>query len=259
MEVMDSAGGLMATAGACALFAQKWASWGLGGPGGARTGSLPGTSTTMVYPGVGSLSLAIQFNTRDALGTTTPLGTFWTDLGNLLKSFTWNTPQCQAQVGPLTSGSYASSTASGLDGNMQSVSTGGCGGIPASPEHVIIVDIGAAAAAAGGTVNFNTCLSTSWDTVLYVGSSSSSMCPARGAWLCSGMNDNACGSQSSVTVNVNARFYFVVVAGKTKDAFGSYLLRWSYTSPPTKTRTPTRSRSYTSSPSKTQTPSRTRT
>ena len=57
----------MATASALARFATVWASWGLGGPGGARTGGMSGTVSRIQYSG-GNVAFAFAFNTADSIG-----------------------------------------------------------------------------------------------------------------------------------------------------------------------------------------------
>lgn len=66
-ELMDSGGGLTSNAGALARFSQVHASWGTGAPGGARTGSLPGTESRMEYIGSNGASFAFVLNSRQGI------------------------------------------------------------------------------------------------------------------------------------------------------------------------------------------------
>ena len=93
-ETMDSGGGLMATASALARFATIWASWGLGGPGGARTGGMAGTASRIQYCG-GNVAFAFAFNTTDSIGakpagsTTAYIDQFGNDLGTTIAGMSW--------------------------------------------------------------------------------------------------------------------------------------------------------------------------
>lgn len=92
-ETMDSGGGLMATASALARFATVWASWGLGGPGGARTGGMAGTSSRIQYGG--NVAFAFAFNTSDSIGAKPAnaanafIDQFGNDLGNTIAGLSW--------------------------------------------------------------------------------------------------------------------------------------------------------------------------
>jgi hypothetical protein len=93
-ETMDSAGGLMATASALARFATVWASWGLGGPGGARTGGLSGTVSRIQYCGA-NVAFAFIYNTRDSIGAK-PAGSniaysdqFGSDMNTAIAGLSW--------------------------------------------------------------------------------------------------------------------------------------------------------------------------
>lgn len=93
-ETMDSGGGLMGTASAFARFATVWASWGLGGPGGARTGGMSGTTSRIQYCG-GNVAFAFAFNTADSIGAkpagsdTAFIDQFGNDLGNTIAGLSW--------------------------------------------------------------------------------------------------------------------------------------------------------------------------
>ena len=93
-ETMDSGGGLMATGSALARFATVWASWGLGGPGGARTGGMSGTVSRIQYSG-GNVAFSFAFNTSDSIGAK-PVGSdtsfidqFGGDLGTTIAGLAW--------------------------------------------------------------------------------------------------------------------------------------------------------------------------
>jgi CubicO group peptidase (beta-lactamase class C family) len=93
-ETMDSGGGLMATASALARFATVWASWGLGGPGGARTGGMSGTVSRIQYSGK-NVAFAFAFNTADSISAK-PVGSdtafidqFGNDLGTTIAGLSW--------------------------------------------------------------------------------------------------------------------------------------------------------------------------
>jgi hypothetical protein len=214
----------------------------------------------------------VQFNTRDVIGLTStdPLGVFWTSLETKLKSqISWNTPQCQASVGPQASGSYTSSTSLGLDGNLQRISSGSCGATPSTPGHIVVVDIGPVSAGPGGSVTFDTCTAAEdWDTVLYVGAASAAACPGFGAWSCVGSNDDACGPrgvQSQVTVPVTGKRYYPVFVTGLGGATGVYTLTWKYSPPSqsstataTRTKTAAKSRSSSATATRSKTATRTR-
>ncbi len=93
-ETMDTGGGLMATASALARFSGTWASWGLGGPGGARTGGMAGTATRMQFCGNG-VSFGFVFNTSDSFGakpaggTTDFIDLFGNQLGTTIAGLAW--------------------------------------------------------------------------------------------------------------------------------------------------------------------------
>lgn len=93
-ETMDSGGGLMATASALARFATIWACWGLGGPGGARTGGMSGTVSRIQYSG-GNAAFAFSFNTGDSIGgkpsgsDTSFIDQFGGDLGSTIAGLAW--------------------------------------------------------------------------------------------------------------------------------------------------------------------------
>jgi len=93
-ETMDSGGGLMATASALARFATVWASWGLGGPGGARTGGMSGTASRIQYCG-GNVAFAFAFNTADSIGAkpagsdTAYIDQFGNDLATTIAGLSW--------------------------------------------------------------------------------------------------------------------------------------------------------------------------
>ena len=93
-ETMDSGGGLMATASALARFATVWASWGLGGPGGARTGGMSGTASRIQYCGK-NVAFAFAFNTADSIGAkpagsdTAYIDQFGNDLGTTVSGLSW--------------------------------------------------------------------------------------------------------------------------------------------------------------------------
>jgi CubicO group peptidase (beta-lactamase class C family) len=93
-ETMDSGGGLMATGSALARFATVWASWGLGGPGGARTGGMAGTVSRIQYSG-GNVAFSFAFNTADSIGAkpagsdTSFIDQFGNDLGTTIAGLAW--------------------------------------------------------------------------------------------------------------------------------------------------------------------------
>ena len=93
-ETMDSGGGLMATGSALARFATVWASWGLGAPGGARTGGMSGTVSRIQYSG-GNVAFAFAFNTADSIGakpagsTTAFIDQFGNDLASTIAGLAW--------------------------------------------------------------------------------------------------------------------------------------------------------------------------
>jgi CubicO group peptidase (beta-lactamase class C family) len=93
-EAMDSGGGLMAAGSAMARFATVWASWGLGGPGGARTGGMSGTVSRIQYCG-GNVAFAFAFNTADSIGAkpagsdTAFIDQFGNDLNTTVAGLSW--------------------------------------------------------------------------------------------------------------------------------------------------------------------------
>ena len=94
-ETMDSGGGLMATASALARFATLSASWGVGGPGGARTGGMSGTASRMHYCG-NNVAFAFVFNTSDSIGAKPPgsdtayVDKFGNDLATQIAGLSWD-------------------------------------------------------------------------------------------------------------------------------------------------------------------------
>jgi Beta-lactamase len=93
-ETMDSGGGLMATASALARFATVWASWGIGGPGGARTGGMSGTVSRIQYCG-GNVAFAFIYNTADSIGAkpagsdTAYIDQFGNDMNTAIAGLSW--------------------------------------------------------------------------------------------------------------------------------------------------------------------------
>jgi CubicO group peptidase (beta-lactamase class C family) len=93
-ETMDSGGGLRATASALARFATVWASWGIGGPGGARTGGMSGTVSRIQYCG-GNVAFAFIYNTADSIGAkpagsdTAYIDQFGNDMNTAIAGLSW--------------------------------------------------------------------------------------------------------------------------------------------------------------------------
>jgi hypothetical protein len=97
-----------------------------------------------------------------------------------------------------------------------------CGFRNAGQVAVVRLDLGVDTPL-GGSLTVSTCGLSTADTMLYVGAG----CPGSDAsWGCLGVSDDACGSQSMLTIKASARVVFVVVGGYSGAAASG--VSWSY-------------------------------
>jgi len=181
-------------------------------------------------------------------------------------SLTWRYSLPSVQLTSVLSGTSGMRTAD-LSTGIQSGFGGTARGVTfasGQQQHLLQLNLGAAASL-GGSLMVTTCsVSTTFDTIIAVGRTTSGAAPSAAnplALLEAGNDNPACAtgaaaaSSSTVTVtNLQTRTPFLLVAGNAQAA-GTYALRWAYTMPvsPTRTGTPTKSRVASPAASKTRT------
>ena len=237
-----------------------------GSPSAAQSGSPTGSR---VPSASGSPSLS---QTGSNVGTPSTTAT-----ASTTPSPSATVPVCAPESGALTgpAGSLAGNTNSSSSGSDAAASptssiwsSGSCSvgvvGVGASASQLISVPPGGAATQAlftldlgfvppaGSQLTVNTCVNTSWDSVLFVGDADDGgggcPSPTRGfsSLNCVAANDDACGpwfSQSSVTVGFTSalapQHLTILMSGYTAADVGPFVLAWAYAPPPASTPTPT--------------------